>query len=198
MAVVRCNKEHYYDDAKYKSCPHCEDEQKRIRRETSKGDINEMETGCLPFVLEPCPNGEKTVNVMIENTEPSPNDVTLGTYYFGFGTRLLAGWLVGIKGWSKGRDYRLYYGWNRIGRGADMDVMVSEDRKISSTMHAAVVFDDKKAKTYLVNGQGSLTYLNDRLLAETEVLRDGDVVRMGDSQFIFVEFCKEGRKWEDL
>ena len=50
---------------------------------------------------------------------------------------------------------------------------------------------------YLVNEEGSLTYLNgDRVMGSTEIV-DGDRISIGDSELIFIAFCTKERTWEE-
>lgn len=200
MAVVRCNKEHYYDDAKYKSCPHCEDEQKTVainNHGDSSGGSEKHEPRPTPKRRHRNSGDEKTENHWGNRCTKEDED-TIELYPVPNETRLLAGWLVEVTGPSKGRDHRLYYGWNRIGTAKGMDIVISDGKKDSEAMQAAIAFDKRSEKTYLVNGEKSLTYLNDRPLSKSEELAEGDVIKIGEQQFIFIPFCKGGRTWENL
>ena len=123
---------------------------------------------------------------------------TVGVYNVHNGTRLLTGWLVAVSGPYRGRDYRLYGGWNKIGRGIDMDIYMPDDLKLSKSEHAAVVCDSKKGAFYLVSRQGSLTYLNGQMVSDSVRINTGDNIEAGDSRFIFMAFCTEERRWENI
>ena len=73
------------------------------------------------------------------------DDKTVGIYSRFTGNDFVTGWLVCTKGAERGRDYRLHYGFNRIGRGLMMDVCILEDEMISRNMHCSVVYgNDQK------------------------------------------------------
>lgn len=195
MAIVKCEKGHYYDDVKYKKCPHCETGLKHIKKELHVDDLNEMMTLYIADgKTDARISSHMTVN--IEDNVQEKDEMTVGIYSFSNGTKPLAGWLVCIAGPAKGRDYRLFYGWNKIGRKSSMDVYISEDEKISRDNHAAIIFDEKTGMFHLVNGQGALTYLNGEHVMNSNLLEDGDKISMGNSDFIFIVFCKGDRKWE--
>ena len=67
---------------------------------------------------------------------------------------------------------------------------------ISRKKHCAVVYDNKSNKFFLVDGGVGLTYLNDHLVKQNEVLKLGDVITIGKSKFEFIPFCREGHQWE--
>lgn len=192
MAVVKCNNGHFYDSIKYGECPHCSNGVNKVRKETFVDDIDKFK------IRKPYTSSQidvQTVSLDIET--PSSDGKTVGIYSFSEGTQLLTGWLVSIKGLTKGRDFKLYNGWNRIGRSADMDVYIPEDNKISLKGHASIVFDSKAGKFFLVNQSGSLTYLNNQYVADSIVINTGDKITIGHTELIFIAFCTEGRKWEE-
>ena len=43
------------------------------------------------------------------------------------------------------------------------------------------------------NGQ---TYINGKAVNQECLLEDGDLISVGDSEYVFVPFCKKGRVWE--
>ncbi len=179
MAVVKCEKGHYYDNKKYDQCPHCEKGMEQIKKEAFIDDIGILMTQGA------------------ENTGLKEG-ATVGVYSVHNGTRLVTGWLVVVRGPYRGRDYRLYGGWNKIGRGIDMDIYMPDDLKISKSEHAAVVCDSKKGEFYLVSRQGSLTYLNGQTVNDSVRINTGDNIEVGDSRFIFIAFCTEERRWENI
>lgn len=194
MGVVRCVKGHYYDDVKFSECPHCKNGLNKVRKETYADDIEKLKTEALDagkYV------DEETVMLQVENGPFSDSGKTIGAYSLETGTELLTGWLVCVKGPARGRDHKLFHGWNRIGRDASMDIYIPEDSKISLRNQAAIVFDEKNTVFYLVNEEGSLTYLNGgRVMGSTEIV-DGDRISIGDSELIFIAFCTKERTWEE-
>lgn len=197
MAVVRCEDGHYYDNVKFKECPHCKNGLNHVKKEDYVDDIEKLKTKMQCSRPLEDVNEEATVSLEAFSSKKPEEEKTVGFYNFEDGTEFVTGWLVCVKGPARGRDYRLFHGWNRIGRGSDMDVYIPEDAKLSSAKQAAVVFDDKEEKFYLVNEEGSLTYLNDRHSTGSVELRSGDCISMGDTKLIFIAFCTEERRWEN-
>ena len=193
MAVVKCEKGHYYDDSKYEECPHCKDGITRVKKEEFIDDLGESRT--IPMSLSSVGVESELLTVAIDDDTYTDEGVTIGAYNFSQGLQLLAGWLVAIGGPAKGRDYKLYYGWNKIGRDTSMDIYIPNDKGISRENHVAIVYEDKKNIFYLINQSGSLTYLNDKLVTDIKILENGDEIKIGDTQFVFIKFCTEGRKW---
>ena len=122
---------------------------------------------------------------------------TIGIYSGQKGNDYVTGWLVCVKGPEKGRDYRLHHGFNRLGRGLAMDVQIMEDGAISRDCHCSVVYDGKGNQFSLLPGNGTLTYRKGRLVTEPERLEDGDEITAGESSFVLVFFCREGRVWDE-
>lgn len=197
MAVVQCSNGHYYDDSKYNECPHCKNGLKKIKSETFRDNLDELKTQGIFVAGGNDDNGDATVNLLIGDGEEDNEGRTVGLYNFEDGTKLVVGWLVCVHGVCRGRDYRIFHGWNKVGRGMSMDIYIPEDKKISAENQAAIIFDDKSGKFYCSNDYGNLTYLNGVHLTKTEILNSGDEIAMGDNKFIFIAFCTEDRKWQD-
>ncbi len=109
--------------------------------------------------------------------------------------RPVAGWLVCLTGKARGKDYPLYAGYNRIGRGAVNAVVLAWDQKIAENDHCSVVYDDKKNVFYLVPKQDSATYLDGVPAQKAVMIKTGQVIGAGESQLEFVAFCRGDRKW---
>lgn len=169
MSVVRCKKGHYYDAEKFSQCPHC-------------GIYSDDED-------------DKTI-AFHSSLDSEENDKTISIITDKNGAKYIAGWLVCIKGPEKGRDYRLYHGFNRIGRNHNLDVAVMEDSAISRESSLAVVYDDRQNQFHAVQQSGGTAYLNGQLLEGTKVIKTGDLIEIGKSEFEFIAFCREGRVWE--
>lgn len=203
MAVIKCENGHYYDDKKYDKCPHCEKGLAKIRKETYVDDLNNVKTQGIEYydktADEPLSTRKNTdITIAEEQLAAGKEGATIGIHNIKDGTGLVAGWLVGIKGKYRGRDYKIYGGWNKIGRGIDMDIYLPDDMKISAAEHAAIVFDNKNCDFYLISRRGNLTYLNGELSTDSSKIKTGDQIGIGDSLFIFIAFCTEERKWENI
>lgn len=188
MAIRKCSNGHHYDDSKFDECPLCKDTNSLL-------DYMEYdETVALPYIE--IDDYDETVDFHIKSGNDD-DEKTIGLFSFESGTELITGWLVCIGGLARGKDYKLFHGWNKIGRNISMDIYIPEDKKISRDSHAGIVFDEKSNKFYLVNQNGTLTYLNGKLLPGTSEIVNGDRITMGDSDFIFIAFCTEERRWDE-
>ena len=86
------------------------------------------------------------------------------------------GWVVIWEGPLKGRDYRLVEGRNRIGRKADLEIVLSDPEV--DPEHAHISFVDGK---YFLSDEASSTgtYLNGRRVLSTERIVDNDMIKVG-------------------
>ena len=89
------------------------------------------------------------------------------------------GWLVVIEGQQKGTDFRLYGGLNRLGAGADNDIVVTDE--YLSANHAEIRIEDN-AYTFIDHGSTNGSFVNDRRVSKEEVI-DNDRIRLGRTEF---------------
>lgn len=193
MSIIRCEKGlHFYDNTKYDTCPHCEQQKERMLNNT----MQDQATVAM--------NQEKISKIdefvwQTEKQKIRANDYgrTVGYFSTMQGNDYVTGWLVCTDGPERGRDYRLHHGFNRIGRSMNMDVLVADDQEISRDTHCAVVYDAKSNLFYAVPGKGTLTYVNQELLDNPKILNGGDNLQVGKSSFDFIAYCREGHIWEE-
>lgn len=189
MSITRCKKGHYYDLEKFSQCPHCgifvDDEDEKTMQLLKPNDLLEE---------------EKTIAMRTSNRpglkSDQSDDKTISFYKEEKGADFITGWLVCTKGPEKGRDYRLRHGFNRIGRDHAMDVAVMEDALISRESSAAIVYESKTNCFYAVSQSGGTSYVNGKLLESPQLMKTGDIMEIGKSEFEFIAFCREGRIWE--
>ncbi len=214
MPVVRCPHGHYYDDQKFSSCPHCgitvgmgggaestPAQKRQPEKERSRGLFGWLDrdktVALSHFQQEEEARGDsKTISLEAAQAAEDDDQRTVGFYSGARGNDYVTGWLVCTAGPEKGRDYRLHHGFNRIGRDVGMDVQVLDDPAISRKNHASVVYDEKSNRFSLVPSVGTLTYYHNDLLTKTETIQAGDEIKMGNSTFVFIPFCMEGRVWQ--
>lgn len=199
MAIIKCSKGHFYDDAKYSQCPHCgilseDDDAVTVSMASQRRESDDDKTVALK-PLAPADGGMATTpaagNVVEED------DKTIRYYAEEKGADLIVGWLVCIVGMERGKDYRLHQGFNRMGRDYQMDVPVMDDKSMGREPVCAVVYDDRSNKFFAVQEGGSVAYLNGSVLQGAVELKTGDIIAAGKSQFEFIAFCREGRTWEN-
>ena len=107
------------------------------------------------------------------------------------------GWMVCIKGASRGVDYHLHSGFNAIGNSADLDICI-RDKKVSRKAVVKVAYDPRsRAYTLIPCGDGvNIVYCNEKALYVPTELNIYDVITLGDTQLMFVPLCGEKFAWE--
>ena len=202
--IKRCNNGHWYDTAVYKTCPHCKQEGERLK--IGLNDVEE-DDHTISIAEAGLSLGEE-LNAVIGSAAGIANSEILGeksdddkTISFGFfdmaAVAPVTGWLICMTGEERGQDYRLHMGKNFIGRSSSMDVILTDDKKISREKHCAVIYEPKRNLFYLSAEGGNLVYLNDTLTEASKQLNEGDRITIGDTTLIFVPFCRGKRRWEE-
>jgi len=106
----------------------------------------------------------------------------------------LTGWLVCRKGPGKGTDYHIFSGRNRIGGGRTMEVSMWEDRQIVEDNHVSLIYDPKNDNYWLIPGTAT-AFVNGELLIDARMLADYDIIGLGESELVFIPYCKSRMKW---
>ena len=150
--IIKCENGHFYDADKFASCPHCNVTKQETKKEKNDSKVEDLDTmvtvakylfgGSKRFRKTPDVSGSivKPPKEHLEN-EITPEmrqvqQMALGrqkkdddqlTVRFQLpesGLEPVVGWLVCVTGKSRGKDYRLKAGFNRIGRNPDMDILL--------------------------------------------------------------------------
>ena len=109
------------------------------------------------------------------------------------------GWLVAINGAHIGQDFRLKTGKNFIGRGEDMDIALTDDKSVSRSRHAILVYEPKQHLYLVQPGDSSgLVYHNDDVVLNPVQIKAFDQITVGDVNLVFIPLCSENFNWEDL
>ncbi len=203
--VVKCDKGHWYDDTVNKVCPHCkrageqldfriDDDLKEDDRTISLAEANASLSDELSSIID-----SNVENINLSFADGGDDDRTISFGLFGFvnDTSPVTGWLVCMNGSEKGKDFRLHSGKNFIGRNADMDVALIDDKTVSREKHCSVVYDPKGNHFFVSPEHGNLTYLNDEMIDEAKSIDEGDIITIGDTKLVFIPFCKEERLWKE-
>jgi hypothetical protein len=187
MAVIRCANGHFYDGGKFEGCPHCGksgagtagfDDEKTVAKVTyDKIEHDKMMSGLTQYIGSG--GDDKTISVFTKKAGASP----------------VAGWLVCQDGAEKGRDYRLHTGRNFVGRADKMDIVIKDDPEITREDHCSIVYEPRAGSFMLVAGHGTVTFINGKRLDAPGLISEGDEIEIGKCKFIFIPYCKEGRKW---
>ncbi|MCR4846946.1 MAG: FHA domain-containing protein [Eubacterium sp.] len=201
MAVVRCMKGlHFYDDDKFSSCPHCKKAEETGQDYAYGSDLNSQVTIGMEDAGS---NVVDVVGVMEQkplkehfHVDAVDEDVTVAMYSASKGNDFITGWLVCVDGPEKGRDYRIYHGINKLGRGDNMDIVIKDDVRISREKVCDIVYEMKKNKFYVCPSINGMIYMNGKMIGEPKEIVTGDRIVIGDSTFEFVAFCRGDKKWE--
>lgn len=105
----------------------------------------------------------------------------------------VVGWLVCTAGADKGRDYRLYQGFNRVvlRKGRLQLVLQARDE---DEVAGAVVYDDNSNRFFLMPQQDDIL-LNGETITEAAEIQSGNEISVGEGKLVFVAFCTEERHW---
>ena len=198
MAIVRCEQGHFYDSQKYDDCPFCKKEQREQNTEVQFREQVTVSAYQMKKEEEKSKDKETVwLQDALKNSNANEDARTVGIYSKFTGNDFVTGWLVCVSGPERGRDYRLHYGFNRIGRGLMMDICIMEDAMISRNTHCSVVYENRKNEFALVPEGGCLTYYGGEVLTEPVKLRTGDRFRIGETELEFIAFCREAVRWEE-
>lgn len=168
--TVRCPKRHFYDKTKFESCPYCQELNSQTLAQTQSVPKN------MDY------SNYKTISV---------NSLHSGS------NRLLVGWLVCIKGSSKGRSYIIRSNKNFIGRDPSMDITITGDQSISRIKHAVITYIPQDRIFIAQPGESrELFYVNSQVVLNNVMLKAYDQIEIGKSCFLFIPFCDDDFSWE--
>lgn len=101
------------------------------------------------------------------------------------GFRPVAGWLVAVSGPCKGRSYEIKQGRNTVGRGAENDICIMNDNRVSRSKHMKIVYDPAGRVYYIEPGDGSgLVYCNGEIILAPTAVTGSDSVEIGGGTYI--------------
>lgn len=213
MALIRCQQGHFYDPSRHNACPYC--------GSMPAGGTGATEAQQQPMVPPPLGGAPSPVGAtrplrdvpqpVIGPTVPlRPAGAHLGGSLKGpeegrtvavdmkkAGIDPVVGWLVCIKGPSRGRDYRIRSGRNGIGRSEAMDVQIAGDNTVSRENHAFLVYEPRKRSFSIRPGDGrGLVYLNGDEVVQASDIKGYDIIEIGETQLMFVPLCGEKFNWD--
>lgn len=180
MAFVECGNGHIYDNSLNQTCPYC------------NGGGRRMEFGAEP--------GEAGKTVAPRSYTPSAGSVgkTVAAISKSMAREPVAGWFVCIDGPDQGKDYRILARNNTIGRDEKMDICIHGDEAVSRESHARVGYDEKHNVFHLIPGESANNiYLNGEPVYIPTKMTEGDVIEVGETRLVFVQFCKKGYNWKE-
>ena len=183
-----CPKGHFYDGNRYSECPYC--------KGNNGGDNNVEGTTMV------CPNGH-TYDVSKYSECPfckineghQGNETTVVTQDSKTGIMPVAGWLVCTKGLDQGRDFRLHFGANTVGRDPKRSIVLKDPSV--SRVHFTVSYDQIHHRYFVSNDGGrEFVYVNEIPLGRDYVaLKNGDKIEVANTVLYFIALDK---KYVDL
>lgn len=140
--------------------------------------------------------GDETVSIDAVS-EDSPNDVTIGVNLSESGNKRgeISGWLVCVSGPDKGKDYRLRFNNNFIGRDISMDVFLASDPAVHKEKHMSVVYEPNEKKFFAAPIGGAICYLNGETISNASEIHDFDRLRLGETELVFRSLCGRDFEW---
>lgn len=222
MEVIRCNKGHFYDSEEYSTCPYCDGTNAGHSRmpegilgtdyfgHSAAGNSNIAaadpvgSTASAGVAPTDYAGGQQKVQ-QYGPTIPSGGNVQKygGTTFVNQSGSTqekadLVGWLVCVKGPSRGKDYPIRNQNNYIGRSSSSDICIPEDRSISSERSANIVYDDITRSFFFgpVMGKNAVR-LNGAVVINSAQLQAYDVLQVGVSNLLFVPLCGERFDWNE-
>ena len=121
---------------------------------------------------------------------------TVGLAFNSEGIQPVVGWLVCEDGPEKGRSYILRKGRNFLGRSFGSDISVSDDQSISRENHCSIIFEPQSCCFYIYPSENAITILNGAVIKKEVQITDEDTIKLGNSMFRMIPYCKEGRVWK--
>jgi len=123
----------------------------------------------------------------------------------------VVGWVVAVEGPVKGANYTLKWGINSVGRESNDCHVFLQDETISREAYASIFYDHMSNSFYLLPIQNPRLRMvvltkHPRLdpdpqwkpLLEKIELQPFHMMKIGKTELMFVPFCGEDFKWEDL
>lgn len=205
--VTKCKNGHWFDPNVTRSCPHCKRNGEKLSLQIDHVEEDDRTVSFFEDDLTfdtPAGGGiGSTLPLQFPDMIPGEqaagdDDKTIAFGFFGVaGVSPVTGWLVCQNGGERGKDYRLHAGKNFVGRGNTMDVCLIDDKEISRDRHCAITYDPKGNGFYVSAEGGNTVYVNGMLLEGAKRLAADDEITIGRTRLVFVEYCKEGRTWDE-
>ena len=177
-----CPKGHFYDANRYSECPYCE------------GNSNEDSGGETTMV---CPNGHTydasrySECPYCKMNEGHQDNETTVLEIPEKGIMPVAGWLVCTSGRDKGKDFRLHFGANTVGRDSKRSVILKDPAV--SRVHFTISYDQIHHRYFISNDGGrEFVYVNEIPLGRDYVaLKNGDKIEVANTVLYFIALDKK-------
>ena len=207
MALIRCQQGHFYDPSRHNACPYCgsmpaggmgaTEAQPPIGPGPSPIGATRPMRDTPPPVVGPTVPIRQGNPPLVGGKKAPEEGRTVAVDMKKVGIDPVVGWLVCVKGPSRGRDYRVRSGRNGIGRSEAMDVQITGDDTVSRENHAFLVYEPRKRIFSIRPGDGrGLVYLNGDEVIQASDIKGYDIIELGETQLMFVPLCSDKFNWD--
>ncbi len=208
----QCTNGHFYKD-ELQSCPYCKDipqtsvplssdldktsltgmnhEHKTIVfgvNEVTGNDDNKLSTENLNETSQTPVKRDLNRTFIAGVTDKTQDEIPLNQNLSSREPRKIVGWILSYTLDPMGVDYRIYEGFNKIGRDAENTITIDQDPTVSGE-HVNILY--KQGKFYIKDKMSANgTFLNGKELEVEKAyeLRDGDFLRFGNTEFKFKSY----------
>ena len=211
MQLITCRNGHRYDPSLTSECPECAMFSSGVTLDEGTIELNHFGGSTPDFIGETLDlnrgSGE-TLSLddmggtaqILDGPEEYGATMAINTagQFVSKNEQRTTGWLVCIDGPEKGKDYRLHNDNNYIGRNSGNDVCIATDATISASKHCVVTYDREDRLFYVgLSGGASIVRLNGKPVLMTQMIKNGDRLKIGQGTFLFVPLCGENFEWEE-
>lgn len=200
MAILCCDRGHYFDDIKYESCPICMQEvslraESMNEQETvARYEIGGMEHSDAVTIMDSSAI-ESVTELIVERNYDAVAQSEEGGLGLLAPQPLTVGWLVCTSGRLRGASFPLYVGKNLVGSEDRNDIAI-KDSELCPFAHFFVVYDERTAEYHFAAGKGYAT-VNGSFVAGSVELKESDEITVGELSLVFVPYCNEKRGWSE-
>jgi hypothetical protein len=199
--VIQCKEKHFFDSERYDECPVCKKENQYLTGEQGADPSEkELEAYVRSYAKRKKVAGEPEDDDKTEllgSQVPhlkQPDEVTTSVqdnqmYCY------IKGWLVCLDGPLHGQDFKIYKGFNKIGREQKNDISLAGDGQVAENEHCYLMYEEGPNTFHLVPGKGKEIFVNEKPLLEATALFQGDIVKVGGSSLEFIAYCCGDKRW---
>jgi len=172
MKMVKCIMGHKYNAEKFNVCPHCASMEAEVQSAAALAEV-------------------------ADDVDTEGPDTVKQQKYEIIGRRKVVGCLICVKGAMMGEGFFLVEGHNDIGRGANLEVVLSKELTVSRKAHACITYEKKENRYYLAAAEDKKDVLyNGAVLEHSVQLENGCELQIGQCSLRFVAFCDKDFSWK--
>lgn len=109
----------------------------------------------------------------------------------------VVGWLVCIEGPMRGMDFKIFGGYNYIGRDSG-EIVIQGDMQISREKHAVISYYAKRDTYYVGPAEGrNIIELNEEPVFNATEMKSYDVITVGSTKLMLIGLCGKRFNWSE-